>query len=166
MRKRHAALAASALTTALGSALLLGAGSAQAAPAAPAAPASALSPACDSVYLNHKGDGNVRAYFWANCDVLLGAAQGDDSDWGNAAGPFQGSDNNNARSLVNTGTFSGGVNDVQFYKNTGTTGPTGCLDWNELYVDNLSDNHFNDGTAAQDAISSHKWVSGCTWPWT
>ncbi|MFJ3339125.1 hypothetical protein [Streptomyces sp. NPDC086766] len=153
MRKNRAVLAAVGLAAVLGA--LAPAATAQ------AAPSSTLSTACDNAYNSHKGDGYVRAYYWANCDTLLGAASGDDSNWSDTSGPFQGTDNDNARSVVNTGTYSGGVNDVLFYRDAGYTGGYGCLDWNELYVDDLSRNTFTSGTSAQDNISSHKWVNGC-----
>ncbi|MGV9313647.1 hypothetical protein ACWDR0_15880 [Streptomyces sp. NPDC003691] len=161
MRTIHTALAAAA-----GLALALGTGLSTA-QAAPAAAAQAQGPGCNSAYSTHQGDGNVRAYYLDDCNTLLGAASGNDSNWSDASGAFQGSDNDNARSVLNTGTYSGGVNDVQFYLHSGYTGGTGCLDWNELYVDGLSRNTFNDAarTNAADSISSHRWVNGCTNAW-
>ncbi|MDL5199316.1 hypothetical protein [Streptomyces sp. ALI-76-A] len=157
MHRIRAALAAAGLAVALGTAL----------PAtAEAVPAGAQGPNCDAQYNAHREDGNMRAYLLTDCSNLLGTASGNDANWGDSSGPFTGADNNFAWSILNTGTYSGGVNNVQFYDGVGSTGGTGCLARGELYVDDLRDNVFHNGVRASNAISSHRWSSGCTNRWT
>ncbi|MDQ1029642.1 hypothetical protein QF035_007224 [Streptomyces umbrinus] len=157
MRKIRAVLAAAGLAVALGTAL----------PAtAEADTTGAQGPTCDAEYRAHREDGNMRAYLLDDCMILLGTASGNDAHWGDTTGPFTGADDNFAWSVLNTGTYSGGVNNVQFYNGTNYSGGTGCLARGELYVDDLRDNTFSDGSRASNAISSHRWSSGCTNRWT
>ncbi|GAA2612726.1 hypothetical protein [Streptomyces sp. LARHCF252] len=115
---------------------------------------------CDTVYNANKDDGNVRAYADNNCSNYMGKTTGDDSDWGNSAGGFQGSDSERASSVMNTGTYSGGVNIVKFYALKDYRGGHSCLSRGEKYVDALSRNDFSTGTSVNDRIRSHEWVSG------
>ncbi|MBV1939197.1 hypothetical protein [Streptomyces sp. BV286] len=157
MRKIRAALAAVGLAVALGTAL----------PAtAQADSAGAQGPNCDAQYNAHREDGNMRAYLLTDCSNLLGTASGNDANWGDNSGPFTAADDNFAWSVLNTGTYSGGVNNVQFYDLANSGGGTGCLARGELYVDDLRDNTFSNGVRASNAISSHRWTSGCSNRWT
>ncbi|MGW3292171.1 hypothetical protein ACWDR3_46945 [Streptomyces sp. NPDC001002] len=157
MRKLHAALTAAAMAVVLGTALPS---------TAQAAPSGAQGPNCDAQYNAHREDGNMRAYLLTDCYTLLGTASGNDANWGDGSGSFTGADDNFAWSILNTGTYSGGVNNVQFYDYTNYGGGTGCLARGELYVDDLRDNTFGNGVRASNAISSHRWSSGCTNRWT
>ncbi|MCQ4205731.1 hypothetical protein [Streptomyces longispororuber] len=136
---------------------------------AQAAPAGAN---CDRLYQQYAangGDGYIRAYDGVDCTQQIGAAQGDDDNWNDASGPFRSPSNDKATSLLNTGTYSGGVNNVQFWENAGPTGHTGCLRRGELYADDLRDNVLAFGASkinANNKISSHRWSSGCTNPLT
>ncbi|NUP19614.1 MAG: hypothetical protein HOZ81_26735 [Streptomyces sp.] len=124
---------------------------------------------CDSLYRSYSGDGYVRAYDAVDCYEQLGAAQGDDINWNDVSGPFRSPSNDKATSLLNTGTYAGGVNNVQFWENAGPGGHTGCLRWGELYVDDLRDNALVSGSSvinANNKISAHRWSSGCTNPLT
>ncbi|GAB2879105.1 hypothetical protein GCM10027074_54280 [Streptomyces deserti] len=156
MRKIHAVIAAAAATLAAGTLL---AGPAQ------AAPDGVRGPNCDRLWRTYQNDGNVRAWRDLDCTgELLGVTPGGDSNWHDGSGPFQGSDGDAATSLMNTGTP--GIDNVQFYVHAGYGGGTGCVARAEYYVDSLTDNRFSDGSAANDAISSHRWSSGCTNYWT
>ncbi|MER7837729.1 hypothetical protein ABTY98_17930 [Streptomyces sp. NPDC096040] len=105
-------------------------------------------------------DGNVRA--WRDWDCggeLLGVTPGNDPNWGDAAGPFQGSDVNAASSVMNSG-FVGGKDVVAFYYLTNyPSSAYGCLKPGELYVDNLTRDTFTNGANMNDNIMSHAWVA-------
>ncbi|MEV7031286.1 hypothetical protein AB0N99_13765 [Streptomyces sp. NPDC093272] len=104
-------------------------------------------------------DGNVRAWKDWDCQgELLGVTPGNDSAWGDTAGPFQGSDGNAASSVMNSG-FVGGKDVVAFYYLSNYGGGYGCLKPGELYVDNLTRDHFTDGNNMNDNILSHQWVT-------
>lgn len=98
MRKARHLLATLVTTAALGLALPL--------PAAQAAGSAVAGAGCDAEYFKYKGDGKVRAYHETDCRILLGADAGDDPNWGDGAGMFQGGDNDSAFSVLNTGTKS------------------------------------------------------------
>ncbi|MFD0310210.1 hypothetical protein [Streptomyces sp. NPDC127119] len=160
MRKIRTALAVAVVTVAAGT-LLTG--------PAQAAPDRVAGPNCASLYRSYQGDGYVRAYDAVDCYEQLGAAQGDDGNWNDASGPFRKPANDKATSLLNTGTYAGGVNNVMFYADASHEGVRGCLAWSELYVDDLRDNVLKLGstsTNANNVISSHLWTSGCTNPLT
>ncbi|MFJ5737269.1 hypothetical protein [Streptomyces microflavus] len=104
--------------------------------------------------------GYVYAYDGANCVGQLGLAVGNDQNWGDSGGSFQGSDNNKASSILNKGNYS----EVKFFQYPTTyTGynPHICLSRAEGYASNLSDNYFMgeraEGTANNN-ISGHIWV--------
>ncbi|MCT9144674.1 hypothetical protein [Streptomyces violarus] len=119
---------------------------------------------CDSKFPSDR-DGMVRAWQLADCSgTYLGGTESYDSDWGNSSGPFQGTDENRATSVMNSGKY-GGEDVVAFYRLTGFQHKEGygCLKPGELYVDNLSRNKFTtatDGTRynMDNRISSHQWV--------
>ncbi|MFI0977581.1 hypothetical protein ACH4SP_11185 [Streptomyces sp. NPDC021093] len=128
-----------------------------------ATPAQA-SAACDSAY-RAATSGHVYAYNLPNCSGLLGHTAGDDADWGDGAGPFTGSDTNNAESVLNKG-IEDGYSTVRFSNYTAydTANGYGCLKRGELYADTLWDNKMSNGSPAANSISSHKWVAtsyGC-----
>ncbi|MBC6459719.1 hypothetical protein [Actinomadura sp. HBU206391] len=111
-------------------------------------------------------DGYVRAWKDVNCGgTLLGLTQGDDINWADGWGQFQGSDNDNASSVMNSG-YLGGEDVVAFYRNAGQRYQDGfgCLAPGELYADWLGDNYYyGQGSSMNDSISSHAWVysTGC-----
>ncbi|WP_328942997.1 hypothetical protein OG259_16640 [Streptomyces sp. NBC_00250] len=114
---------------------------------------------CDGVWRAHQGDGNMWAFSGSDCSgTELGRSPSWDSNWSNSSGPFQGDDNDRATSLVNTGT-QGGRDTVAFYLGSGYEGGHGCVTFGEKYVDNLDDDTFTTGVAANNAISSHQWVT-------
>ncbi|GAA4681502.1 hypothetical protein GCM10023347_40440 [Streptomyces chumphonensis] len=130
---------------------------------------------CDSEYWKYANDGNVRAYSGNDCSGLLGSSPGNDSNWGNSAGGFRGSDNNAASSVLNTG-VQDAYDTVAFYDAYNydfTSSGYGCLKRNELYADKLTDNNFSRGDGnggglwyadMDDSISSHQWVGdGACW---
>lgn len=156
MRKIRAALAVAFVTAAVGTVL---AGPAQ------AAPDSIAGANCNRLYGIYQDDGYFRAYDAVDCAEQLGAARGDDANWNDGSGPFRSPSNDRATSLLNTGTYSGGINNVMVYSDAGPNGYMGCLAWRELYVDDLRDNTlFNAnglGINANNKISSHHWSSWC-----
>ncbi|WP_413755109.1 hypothetical protein [Streptomyces sp. MMBL 11-3] len=159
MRIFHVALAA-AVTAAAGTLLVT---------PAQATSDSTAATTCSAEYNAHVGDGYVRAYDSTNCNTQIGAAAGDDANWNDVSGPFRSPSNDKATSLLNTGTYAGGVNNVQFWSNSGYGGYTGCLRWGELYVDTLLDNVLvasSGSINANNQISSHAWSSGCSNPLT
>lgn len=97
MRKIRTALAVAAVTVTAGTLLTS---------PAQAAPDRVAGPNCASLYRSHQNDGYVRAYDAVDCYEQLGAAQGDDGNWNDAAGPFRKLTNDKATSLLNTGTYS------------------------------------------------------------
>ncbi|MFJ1792613.1 hypothetical protein [Kitasatospora griseola] len=113
-------------------------------------------------------DGKVRA--WADTDCrgdYLGETAGDDADWGDASGGFQGSDNDRASSVMNNGKEDA-YDVVAFYRLPGGSaawaGGYNCLKRTELYDDNLTNDTFTTGENMNDRISSHAWVTegGCS----
>ncbi|MGW7042017.1 hypothetical protein ACWGDT_04680 [Streptomyces avermitilis] len=124
-----------------------------------AVPATAhASAGCDAKWPGR--DGNVRAWKDADCQgELLGVTPGSDPNWGDGAGPFQGSDVNVASSVMNSG-YVGGKDVVAFYYLTNYNDTSyGCLKPGELYVDNLGRNHFTNGANMNDNVMSHTWVA-------
>ncbi|MFI2415663.1 hypothetical protein [Streptomyces sp. NPDC018947] len=111
---------------------------------------------CDSQYWR-AALGYMYAYEYLDCHTALGLASGDDSNWGNDLGAFQGGDTNRASSVLHRGT-SGMA--VQFFNGTGTdwAGGHSCLKKSELYADDLNDNYFTSGVPVGQNISSHRWV--------
>ncbi|MDG9703862.1 hypothetical protein [Streptomyces sp. DH37] len=159
MRHFRAVLTAAAITLTTGTML--------AAPAQ-AAPDKVAASNCAYLWNLKAWDGYVTAYDSTDCSQRLGEAKGDDSNWNDAAGPFRSPANDKATSLLNTGSEAGGINNVQFFENAGYDGGTGCVAWGEHYVDDLRDNRFrgNGDAIANNRISSHRWSTGCTNPWT
>ncbi|MEU0526353.1 hypothetical protein [Streptomyces niveus] len=100
----------------------------------------------------------VYAYDAMNCDSAeLGRAVGNDQNWGDSGGSFQGGDTNKASSVINLGLTS----QVKFYNGTGAF-PNGgyiCLSRVEGFVRDLSDDFFTSGPTVNNAISSHQWVA-------
>ena len=127
-------------------------------PAATAEEIDAQGPGCNSKWPGG-ADGNVRAWNGTDCSgTLLGATPSWDSDWGNSSGPFQGSDDNRASSVMNTG-HVGPLDTVAFYRLPNYGGGVGCLEPGEIYVDNLSRNVFRpDNINMNNRISSHRWL--------
>jgi len=111
---------------------------------------------CDNAFENATPT-YMYAYSSADCAGFLGKARGNDSNWGDSGGSFQGGDTNKATSILNKGTDV-----VQFFNGTGTgwTGGNTCLSRNEGFASDLSDNDFSSGVSANDSISSHRWVLG------
>ncbi|ARP73234.1 hypothetical protein LK07_29535 [Streptomyces pluripotens] len=105
-------------------------------------------------------DGNVRAWRDIDCQgELLGVTPGNDSNWNDGYGPFQGSDANAASSVMNSG-YIGGKDVVAFYYLPNYDDSAyGCLKPGELYVDDLTRNHFTNGANMNDNIMSHAWVT-------
>ncbi|NEA98875.1 hypothetical protein [Streptomyces sp. SID13726] len=101
--------------------------------------------------------GYMYAYDGTYCENHIGNSASWDSDWGNSSGPFQGNDTNRASSILNKGNNY----EVQFFNGTGQDWAGGhiCLSRNEAYASDLSDNYFHNGVSANNAISSHRWVS-------
>ncbi|HWU06015.1 MAG TPA: hypothetical protein VN520_06415 [Streptomyces sp.] len=105
--------------------------------------------------------GYMYAYEHAYCVNHIGNSASWDSDWGNSSGPFQGSDTNRASSILNKGNSS----EIQFFNGTGQDWAGGhiCLSRNEAYASNLNNDEFHnnidDNGSANDAISSHRWVT-------
>ncbi|MFD8819831.1 hypothetical protein ACFV23_52255 [Streptomyces sp. NPDC059627] len=103
-------------------------------------------------------DGNVRAWKdWDCAGGLLGVAAGNDANWGDSSGGFQGA-GNVASSVMNSG-YVGGKDVVAFYYYANYSGGYGCLKPGELYVDDLTRDHFTDGHTMNDNILSHQWVT-------
>ncbi|MFD5102115.1 hypothetical protein [Streptomyces albidochromogenes] len=134
---------------------LAGLGAALPATSAQAEPAAALADCRDA--WNGATTGDFYAYSNAHCNGFLGKAAGDDSNWGNGQGPFQGGDTNKASSVLNKGT-SGMA--VAVYNGTGTDwgGGYSCLARSEYYASNLNDDYFSSGAGVNDGISSHRWA--------
>ncbi|MFF3288154.1 hypothetical protein [Streptomyces sp. NPDC003023] len=126
--------------------------------AAATAEAGVQAAGCADWYNSHAGDGNMWAWDYTYCDTRLGYSQGNDSNWSDGSGPFQGGDNDDATSIMNTG-VADTYDTVKFYRHSGYGGGHGCLTRGEKYADSLGDNTFSDGSSANNNISSHKWVS-------
>ncbi|MCL8011707.1 hypothetical protein [Streptomyces sp. AS02] len=108
-------------------------------------------------------DGEMKAYRYSYCDTHLGTTESYDSDWGNSSGPFQGTDENAATSLLHKGT-SGYA--IAFYRLPGYDGGHICLTKGEKWASTLVDgadsyanDRFTNGDPADNRISSHQWVS-------
>ncbi|MCH0543284.1 hypothetical protein I3F58_27785 [Streptomyces sp. MUM 203J] len=126
----------------------------------PATGAQAASAACDRAWQDG-GSGYLFAYNHTHCSGYLGKASGNDSDWGDSAGGFRGSDDNRASSVVHKGT-SGMA--VKFYSVKGYKGGHTCLKKSEYYMSSLYGHRFTSSSSVNDNISSHKWVweSACS----
>ncbi|MFE1026986.1 hypothetical protein ACFW5I_20850 [Streptomyces sp. NPDC058818] len=117
-------------------------------------------PNCDAKWPGSR-DGMVRAWQLNDCSgIYLGGTQSYDSDWGNSSGPFQGSDENRASSVMNSGHI-GSFDIVAFYRLPGYGGGYTCLKPGEKYADKVSDNTFSNGDPVDNRISSHRWVDSC-----
>ncbi|MFE5208659.1 hypothetical protein [Streptomyces sp. NPDC056600] len=103
--------------------------------------------------------GYMYAYDNVNCGVELGHASGDDSNWGDSGGSFQGGDTNKATSILNKGNSY----EVAFYNGTRDSGASGggniCLSRAEGFASDLTNDYFNNGNSANNSISSHAWSS-------
>ncbi len=90
------------------------------------------------------------AYNYAFCDGYLGRAVGNDSNWGDGGGSFQGGDTNKATSILNKGNNY----EVQFFNGTGTQWSGGhiCLSRNEGYASDLTNDYFTSGYRVSNAI--------------
>ncbi|MET9105549.1 hypothetical protein [Streptomyces zhihengii] len=103
--------------------------------------------------------GYMYAYDYTYCEGLLGRAAGNDANWGDSGGSFQGGDANKATSILNKGNNQ----EVQFFNGTSTwTGGHICLSRNEGYASDLTNDYFTSGVLVSNAISSHRWVSAGT----
>jgi hypothetical protein len=112
---------------------------------------------CDTAW-HAAQPGYFRAYDYINCSGFLGTTQGNDSNWADSSGGFNGSDGNKAHSLLHKGT-SGMA--VKVYTGVSYSGNWGCIKQSELYVSNLNDDDLTGGPGsypASNSISSHKWV--------
>ncbi|MDQ0946599.1 hypothetical protein QFZ24_000522 [Streptomyces phaeochromogenes] len=102
--------------------------------------------------------GYMSAYSAINCDGYIGAAKGNDLDWGDSSGSFRGGDANQASSVVNKGNYS----EVKFYLGSGGNSIFHiCLTRAEGFVRNLTDDYWlGDRTfgSVNNAIGSHRWV--------
>ncbi|MFD6286516.1 hypothetical protein [Streptomyces sp. NPDC060205] len=99
------------------------------------------------------------AYDGANCTGFLGKYAGWDSNWGDGIGHYEASATNKASSILNKGTTL----EAQFFNGTGTwTGGWICLSRSEGFASNLSDDKFSSGATVNNAISSHRFVTGPT----
>ncbi|CAL9568925.1 hypothetical protein [Streptomyces sp. enrichment culture] len=117
-------------------------------------------PTCDAKWPGSR-DGMVRAWQLNDCSgTYLGGTGSYDSDWGNSSGPFQGSDENRASSVMNSG-YIGSYDIVAFYRLPGYGGGYTCLKPGEKYADKISDNTFTNGDPVDNRISSHRWVNSC-----
>lgn len=119
---------------------------------------------CDAEWSSHGRDGNVRAWNGFDCTgTLLGVTPGNDPDWSDNSGPFQGNDWNQPKSVANNGTI-GGNDVVAFYLALNYAYQHGyvCLSPYELYADDVTDNRYTSGSVPT-TIASHRWVqsSGC-----
>ncbi|MGW0801603.1 hypothetical protein [Nonomuraea sp. NPDC002799] len=121
----------------------------------------------DAVPGDHR-DGRVRIWRDINCTNALGYASGDDWDWGDGTGEIKNA-TNVVSSVMNNGDI-GGYDVVAFYDYTGYDWQYGytCLKPGQYYADSLENDKFTKRTAgehkgetfdANDAISSHKWVT-------
>ncbi len=117
-------------------------------------------PGCNAEWNSHGRDGNVRACDFFDCGgELLGVTPGDDPEWGDSYGPFQGPDVNRAVSVMNSG-FVGGKDVVAFYYfGHYNDRAYGCLNPGEKYVDSLARNHYTNGARMYQSIESHAWVA-------
>jgi hypothetical protein len=126
----------------------------------PVASAQAASANCDEEWRGATF-GHFYAYEIFHCTIKLGSSAGDDANWGNSSGGFQGGDTNEAGSLLHKGT-SGLA--VKVYNGTSHTGAYSCVKKSEYYVSVLHDDyltggvHPSDRVSANDTISSHEWV--------
>ncbi|MER6663022.1 hypothetical protein ABT256_00615 [Amycolatopsis japonica] len=103
--------------------------------------------------------GYVHIYWNTGCNSQpICSTTGDDSNYGNSQG-CAGDDDNRATSLLNNG-YSGGLDDVRFYRLADHGGGSVCVG-NQQYVSNLANWSFTSGINADNRISSHKWVSSC-----
>ncbi|MEV0379051.1 hypothetical protein [Nonomuraea sp. NPDC050643] len=143
-----------------------------AAPAAAADPVGVQATRCqqewDAVQAPGHRDGKVRIWQDAFCTNALGHDENDDRDWGDGTGDIKKA-TNKVSSVMNNGTL-GGYDVVAFYDYTAYDWRYGytCLKPGEYYADDLSNNKFSERTvgehagkafSANDAISSHKWVT-------
>jgi hypothetical protein len=122
--------------------------------AAPATTAQAdpVTPLADCAFAwDGAASGYFHAYSGYGCNGFLGKASGDDRNWCDSFGPFQGGDTNSTGSILNKGTS--GIA-VAIYNGTGTDwgGGYSCLRLGELYANDLSDNTFTSGYLIDDAI--------------
>ncbi|MEO3868826.1 hypothetical protein ABGB18_08360 [Nonomuraea sp. B12E4] len=140
-------------------------------PAAGGAPRTPVAPGKAAAKGAQMEDGNV--YVWGDLDFtgLWCYWSGDHRHWRYAwADPYGSpgtcltkdhSFNDVATSMWNNG-FPGSYGNVKFFKDSGLEGPEMCLapgeDWGNL---GLGWELFNDGTNANDQISSHMWVTNC-----
>ncbi|MGR4880687.1 hypothetical protein ACIPUC_14935 [Streptomyces sp. LARHCF249] len=110
---------------------------------------------CSDNYTN-LSSGYMAAYDGANCTgAELGKSAGNDTDWGNSTGSFQGWEENEASSILNKGNDY----EVKFYSLTNYAGGHICLSRNEAYASDLSNDTMHNGVSANNTISSHQWVS-------
>jgi hypothetical protein len=124
-------------------------------------------PNCDRQWPGPNGN----MYAWRDLDCTgerLGVTPTHDLNWADGSGPFTGSDNDAASSVMNAGR----THEVAFYRHANwdhANGGYGCLARGELYADDLRDNYFWESDSGRtnvsmhDNISSHQWVtaSGC-----
>ncbi|MFB7612627.1 hypothetical protein [Streptomyces gardneri] len=163
-----------AIAAALGAAVLAAVVPAAGAQAAPVA--STASPYCDYLWNGKDNNGNPLAtwnFFYAyvntNCDGYLGRSDGQDANWGNDQGAFQGTDIDRASSLLLK--TADATLAIKVFDGTGEDwgGAYSCVRGDEFYVASLHDaaDKFTNGSSAADRISSHKRVpaSDCNGNW-
>ncbi|MFJ4648963.1 hypothetical protein ACIP6Q_36365 [Streptomyces bobili] len=99
----------------------------------------------------------MSAYSQVNCDGFLGTASGNDLNWNDSSGSFQG-DAYKASSVVNKGNCS----EVKFFLGTGGNSNLHiCLTRAEGFVRDLTDDYWlgeRDFGSVNNAIGSHRWV--------
>lgn len=130
---------------------------------------------CSTEDRKYHNSGYAVAYRSTGCNGYLGKDKGNDRDWGDATGAFRGKtgpwrDTNNAESVINGGTYGGGVNVVAFYDYTAWTPGKGygCLKRGSVVSDlskkkYIRPNGTSTGKTMSNSVSSHRWVkaSGC-----
>ncbi|MFD3662336.1 hypothetical protein ACFWVF_17315 [Streptomyces sp. NPDC058659] len=109
---------------------------------------------CSDNYTNMPS-GYMAAYNGANCEEELGRSAGDDLNWGNSTGSFQGWEDNEASSILNKGNDY----EVKFYSLADYAGGHICLSRDEAYASDLSNDRMHNEVHANNTISSHEWVS-------
>lgn len=112
------------------------------------------SAACDTAW--HNADsGYFYAYDFDNCSTSIGRDIDDDASWADSSGAFQGSDNDDAQSILHKGT-SGMA--VKVYQHAYYGGGHACLAKAEYYMSDLNGQTYTNGVGVSSSISSHKWV--------
>ncbi|GAA2114004.1 peptidase inhibitor family I36 protein [Streptomyces synnematoformans] len=120
----------------------------------PASGAQAASANCESAWKSTPA-GHFRAYDNSDCTGLLGSDAGNDSNWADSTGRFQGTANDKATSVVHKGTS--GIA-VKVYQHPHYSGGHTCLAKSGSYSETLSGHYYTNGVSVNNSISSHEWV--------